>query len=288
MHQLDSAIDCEGEYFVGCRGYDLYWYTSAKSTGRPLLLIHSVNAAPSALELKPLFQHFQSSRPVYAPDLPGFGRSTRRVDDLTPGDFAREIATMIEALPGDEAPDVIALSLGCEFIARAIIDFGAKVHSLTLISPTGFSERKLPSIKVQRRLKGVLNFGGFGRNAFKLLRTERSIRHFYGMNFSGFIPDELVSYALKTTRVADAHIMPLQFLSMGLFTEDAVEALYTRLELPVLVIFDRDPNISFERFSEFEGNPRWKFRRVAPSLGMPQWEQPAATISAIEHFYAAD
>ena len=286
MHQLGSAIDCEGEYFRGCGGYDLYWYVSAKSTGRPLLLIHSVNAAPSAIELKPLFQHFQSSRPVFTPDLPGFGRSTRRVGDLTPADFAREIAAMIEALPGDEAPDVIALSLGGEFVARAITDFGAEVHTLTLLSPTGFSERTPPSLKAQQRLKGVLNFAGLGRNAFKLLRKERSIRYFYGMNFSGCIPDELVSYALQTTRVADAHVMPLQFLSMGLFTDDAVEALYKRLEIPVLVIYDRDPNVSFERFAEFDGNPTWEFRRVAPSLGMPHWEHPAETVSAIEGFYA--
>jgi len=286
MRQLESAIDCSGEYFRGCMEHQLYWYFSADQVGRPLLFIHSVNAAPSAIELKPLFTHFQESRPAFAPDLPGFGRSERNVGEFTSIDFAREIAAMIESLPGDKAPDVVALSLGCEFVARAITEFSAKVRSVTLISPTGFSARGVVSKKTQQRLKKIFEFAGFGRNAFKLLRTERSIRYFYGMNFSGCVPNELVSYALKTTKVPDAHLMPLRFLSMGLFSENAVENLYQRLDLPVLVIFDRDPNVSFERFADFENTANWRFHRVAPSFGMPHWEHSGETVSVIENFYA--
>ena len=66
------------------------------------------------------------------------------------------------------------------------------------------------------------------------------------MNFSGFVPSELVTYALKTTRQPGAHEMPLQFLSMGLFTPNAAESLYSKLDVPVLVLFDKDPNVSFE------------------------------------------
>jgi endonuclease V-like protein UPF0215 family len=95
-----------------------------------------------------------------------------------------------------------------------------------------------------------------------------------------------VDYALKTTKAPDAHLMPLQFLSMGLFTQEAVETLYKRLNLPVLVVFDRDPNVSFERFADFKTDANWHFSRVTPSLGMPHWEHPQETISAIETFYA--
>ena len=44
---------------------------------RPLLLIHSINAAPSSYEVRPIFEHFQGRRPIYSPDLPGFGHSER-------------------------------------------------------------------------------------------------------------------------------------------------------------------------------------------------------------------
>ena len=147
MYQLDSAIDCGGAYFQGQCGHNLYWYCDTQEMERPVLFIHSINAAPSAIELEPLFTHFKSSRPVFAPDLPGFGRSTRNMGHFTPEDFAREIAAMMEAIPGDEPPDVIALSLGCEFVARAITDFGARARSLTLISPSGFSVRNHPQKK---------------------------------------------------------------------------------------------------------------------------------------------
>mgnify|MGYP000482738870 CR=1 FL=1 len=61
---------------LGERG-EIAAYMSESNQGRPLVLLHSINAAPSALEVKPLFNAFAPARPVYTPDLPGFGLSPR-------------------------------------------------------------------------------------------------------------------------------------------------------------------------------------------------------------------
>jgi pimeloyl-ACP methyl ester carboxylesterase len=286
MQQLEKAIDSNGGSITGAGDYEVYWYYDIEAEGRPLLFVHSINAAPSAIELKPLFQHFRSYRSVYAPDLPGFGRSTRHVGMMTASEFAKNISSIIDQISPSEPPDVIALSLGCEFVARAVVECGANVRSLTFISPTGFSRRQPPPLQAQKRLRRLFDFAGFGRGAFKLLRLERSIRYFYGMNFSGSVPSELVAYALKTTRQPAAHEMPLQFLSMSLFTPNAVGSLYEKLDVPVLVLFDEDPNVTFELFEQFEDSPIWQFKRIAPSLGMPQWEHPEKTVAAIESFFA--
>src|SRR5215217_3782231 len=45
--------------------------------GPPLLLVHSINAAGSAYEVKPIFQHMVHRHRTYALDLPGFGTSDR-------------------------------------------------------------------------------------------------------------------------------------------------------------------------------------------------------------------
>ena len=286
MPQLEKAIDSNGASISGAGDYEVYWYYDIEAEGRPLLFVHSINAAPSAIELKPLFQHFRSYRSVYAPDLPGFGRSTRHVGMMTASDFAKNISSIIDQMSPSEPPDVIALSLGCEFVARAVVECGASVRSLTFISPTGFSRRQPPPLQAQKRLRRLFDFAGFGRGAFKLLRLERSVRYFYGMNFSGSVPSELVAYALKTTRQPAAHEMPLQFLSMSLFTPNAVGLLYEKLDVPVLVLFDEDPNVTFELFEQFEDSPTWQFKRIGPSLGMPQWEHPEKTVAALESFFA--
>ncbi|MGB2198322.1 MAG: alpha/beta fold hydrolase [Luminiphilus sp.] len=286
MPQLEKAIDSNGASILGAGDYEVYWYYDIEAEGRPLLFVHSINAAPSAIELKPLFQHFRSYRSVYAPDLPGFGRSTRHVGMMTASEFAKNISSIIDQMSPSEPPDVIALSLGCEFVARAVVECGASVRSLTFISPTGFSRRQPPPLQAQKRLRRLFDFAGFGRGAFKLLRLERSVRYFYGMNFSGSVPSELVAYALKTTRQPAAHEMPLQFLSMSLFTPNAVGLLYEKLDVPVLVLFDEDPNVTFELFEQFEDSPTWQFKRIGPSLGMPQWEHPEKTVAALESFFA--
>ena len=43
--------------------------------GPPALVLHSINAAGSAYEVKPIFEVLSTTHRVYAPDLPGFGHS---------------------------------------------------------------------------------------------------------------------------------------------------------------------------------------------------------------------
>ncbi|GAB4204505.1 MAG: hypothetical protein OHK0022_29750 [Roseiflexaceae bacterium] len=63
--------------------------------GSPLLLIHSINAA-SAYEVRPIFEHFQASRRVYALGLPGFGFSERSNRDYTPRLFTDALLDMLD------------------------------------------------------------------------------------------------------------------------------------------------------------------------------------------------
>ena len=68
------------------------YYADTRVSGKPLLLLHSMNAAPSSMEMKPLFEHYRQQRPVYAPDLPGFGQSERADRSYSPEFYPRSSA----------------------------------------------------------------------------------------------------------------------------------------------------------------------------------------------------
>lgn len=72
----DKRAGCVAVYGEGA--------TPSGSADCPLLLVHSVNAAATAYEMKTLFEHYRGKRPVYALDLPGFGLSDRSDRKYTP------------------------------------------------------------------------------------------------------------------------------------------------------------------------------------------------------------
>src|SRR5579859_5130132 len=74
---LPEAIEGQRHTFISPRAAMMSYYADRTASGRPLVLIHSINAAASAYEMRPLYLHYRSQRPVYAPDLPGFGFSDR-------------------------------------------------------------------------------------------------------------------------------------------------------------------------------------------------------------------
>lgn len=265
-------------------------YVSESNQGRPLVLLHSINAAPSAMEIKPLFSAYAGKRPVYAPDLPGFGLSPRMRRRYDTGFFAQVIGELLGEITQRHAqpPDIIALSLTGEFVARAIVEQGAPCNRLVLISPTGLSRRLPPQPKAAGRLKQLPGAAFMGRSLFRLLSSPLSVRYFLNRAFTGSAPAELVDYALKTTRVKGAEHAPLAFLSMALFSPDALECLYKQLEVPTLLVYDTDPNIDFDRLPELlTANPRVSAQRIAPTCGLPHWEKPHETEAAIAAFFNA-
>ncbi|MBT5489381.1 MAG: alpha/beta hydrolase [Halieaceae bacterium] len=281
---LTPALDAE-QFAVTLDGnVTLRGYQGEVLEGAPLVLLHSINAAPSAMEIRPLFEHYRDKRPVMAPDLPGFGLSDRPAVSYSSVQYAQWIAEWLKAF--HSPPDVVALSLTGEFVARAILEQGTRIRSLTLISPTGMGTASPPSLPSGSRLDRVLNSPWVGKSLFRALTTKASIRWFLNKAFVGPTPEYLVQYAWETARQPGAHLVPLKFLTFRLFTEQAMSRLYSRLTLPCLVLYDDDPNIGFERLSELaDANDQWTIKRLVPSMGLPHWELPADTIKALDDFW---
>jgi pimeloyl-ACP methyl ester carboxylesterase len=284
---LGEAIDAPRAELLNAEGWRVAYYADKSAAGRPLVLVHSINAAPSSFEVKPLFEHYRSSRPVYSLDLPGFGHSERRPSGYSPEFFAQTLTTFLDRIVGEPA-DVIALSLGAEFAARAVASKPELAASLVLIAPTGFMGRPPPSPKVGRIAHKVLKTPGLSQGLFALVTSKPSIRYYLGRSFVGKPPRETLDYAYATAHQPGARHAPLVFLSMQLFTPDAIDRFYAKLTgLPVLVIADREPYIDFERLDDFVSrHPNWSRERVAPNMGLPQWERLTETVAVLDAFWA--
>ena len=107
----------------------------APTDATPLLLLHSINAAGSACEVRPLFEHYRQRRPVYALDLPGFGFSERSDRPYLPRlmtDAVHAMVDEIQRVQGAVAIDVIGVSLSSEYVARAAQEAPARFRSVAL------------------------------------------------------------------------------------------------------------------------------------------------------------
>lgn len=281
---LPPALDAPCHDVALSAGRVSYYADTTHAETRPLVLLHSINAAPSAREMQPLFDHYREQRAVYVPDLPGYGRSERGDLAYSPTLYGDFIVEFLDQVVGQTA-DVVAFSLSAEFTARAILARPGLVRSLGLISPTGFSARRAPSGPITDRILRVLRLPLLGGGLYRLLTSRLSIRYFLGLAFAGETPRPLTDYAYTTSHQPGAKHAPFRFLSMKLFTPTAVDDLYAPLVLPVLVVYDRDPNISFERLDALKDKANWTTARISPTMGLPHWERPQETIAALDAFW---
>ncbi len=72
----------------------------------------------------------------------------------------------------------------------------------------------------------------------------------------------------------------------GLFTENVRSTVYERLTQSVLVLHDEDAYSSFEALpGVVERHPNWRAERIAPTRGLPQFEELARTTAAMDRFW---
>ena len=289
---LSDAVEAKRVVFKSKLGVNLNYYVDRKVEGRPLVLIHGISSGASAYEMRPLFEHYRLTRPVYALELPGFGFSERPNRTYTPQYFAEAILDFLETQVG-EAVDVIGMSLSCEFAARAVMALPGCFHSLAFISPTGLGEgpggAALQLVKpgpVSERAYGILTNPIWSQATFDLMSVRRSVAHLYRLYFVDPVPSDVVDYAYATAHQPGAKNVPLAAVSGRLSTVDVRARFYNRIQVPTMVLFDRDPFARFDMLPYLLGsNPLWQEARIVPSLGMPHFEKLPETVNALDGFW---
>ena len=261
--------------------------------GRPLLLIHSVNAAACAAEVRPLFDYFQSQRQAWALDLPGYGLSERRpirYSTRIMTDAIVAAARLIFERNGRQPIDALALSLSTEFLARAAAENPGLFNKLVMVSPTGFRGTQAlrgpqESTRHMPILDQILRGPGWGGALFRGLTRPGVIRYFLKRTWgSEKIDEALWAYDVVTTRQPNAEYAPLSFLSGALFSRD-VHSLYDKLECPVLFTHGtRGDFTDYRGLSLFAHKPNWQIEVFQDTGALHFFEKPQAFQSVIEQF----
>jgi pimeloyl-ACP methyl ester carboxylesterase len=260
--------------------------------GPPLMLVHSVNAAASAAEVRPLHEHYAATHTVFSPDLPGFGATAKPPRLYTP-------RLMTDALHGvvahirqrfDGAPvDALALSLSCEFLARAASEAPGDYRSLALVSPTGLSGRRPRrgppgSTSAMPRLYRLLQLWGPG--LFRQLTRPAVIRFFLRKTWGRSEIDEpLFDEAVRAARAPGAEHAPLSFLSGALFSRDIL-TIYESLKLPVWMCHGvRGDFTDYRQKALMQSSPNWRIQ-VFPTGALPHFEMLAEFSAAYDSHLA--
>jgi pimeloyl-ACP methyl ester carboxylesterase len=248
----------------------------------PLLLVHSINAAASAAEVRPIFDRYASERPVVALELPGFGSSDRGRIYYTPrlmSDCICRAADHLVELGFKRPADLMAVSLTCEMAARATLKRPAAFRSLAFVSPTGFESRHPERYENGRTkdkpwLRWLLESGPWSQPCFRLLTSEKSMRKFLERSWgSKAIDEQLLAYNLLTVKQPGARHAPYAFVGGSLFTR-GVAHLYAQLKQPVWMIHGlRGEFAKVDGLKHFAPSRKWTIEAIDAGA-MPYFEQP--------------
>lgn len=275
------------------------YYTSQPSEPAdnpvPLLLIHSVNAAASAHEVRPLFEAYASRRPVFALDLPGYGFSERSDRDYLPRLMIDGIHAVLDAIRkrhGDGPVDALAVSLSCEFLARAADERPDAFRSLALVSSTG--------LRRGTRAKGppeanrgsaiayrILTLPVFGKLLFRGLTSRASVRFFLRKTWGRRDIDErMFEHSWRMTNHPGAHHAPFHFLSGYLFSAD-IRSVLLRLTAPCWLVHGvRGDFTDFSGARELAAQPNWRITEMQTGA-LPYFEHTEDFVRAYDDFLRA-
>lgn len=264
----------------------LSFYAAGPASGTamdatPLLLLHTINASGSAYEVGPLYEHYRRHRPVYAPDLPGFGFSERSDRAYLPRlmtDAVHAMVAEVRRVHGDVPIDVLGLSLASEYAARAALEAPAHFRSVALVSPTGF-DRRAPYNGLPGSHRGIAWLRRFFFNPrwsdglYRWLTSPSVIRYFLKKTWgSAQIDEGMLAYDMLTTRQPGAKYAPYWFVSAYLFSAD-ITRVYQALKLPVWMVHGvRGDFTDYRHKSAYANLPHWTFN-VMPTGALPHFER---------------
>lgn len=288
--ELRNALDLRLNY-VSWRGLHYAFY-SRPGTGRPIVLLHSINAVASAHEMRPLVQRLkrESRRSLYALEWVGFGHSDRPEISYTPQVMEDQLEHFLgKVVRAQGGCDVIGLSLGATYAAGLARRRPDLIRSLVAIEPAGLGDEPEEIGKGWSRL--LFTLPGVQRAFYDRLTTPESLyrfarNHLFTPEFG--VPEEYVDHGAETARMEGAARPLDDFLSGRLFSDEARDA-FLHLRQPLLVVHGTVHSRrleSYRELPELEARPN-VFVHPLPTGALPHWERPGDLMERIGEFYRA-
>jgi pimeloyl-ACP methyl ester carboxylesterase len=271
--------------FLPWRGHRFAHYRAG--AGSPVLLVHSINAAASAFEMRRPFAALSADHAVHAIDLLGYGCSDRPARRYSAEDYADQILVALAAV-GAPA-HVVASSLGAAYAIAAAAARPELFRSLTLVCPTGMDQLRDPAGPGGWAAYRVLR-GPAGKAIYEGLTSRAGVKLFLGQQAyhdqRSLTPDVLDGF-YRACRAPGALYAPICFLT-GLLNCD-VRASFPRLAMPLLLVWGAQATTTPLRQADafLAANPRARLEVIDRANLLVQDERPEAFNTAVSRFIAA-
>jgi pimeloyl-ACP methyl ester carboxylesterase len=268
-----------------------YAYYSRIGSGRPIVLLHSINAVASAHEMRPLVLALQreTARPIHVLEWLGFGHSDRPETSYTPELLEGQLEHFLAKVLRPDGPiDVVGFSLGASYAAHVARRRPDLVRSLVAIEPSGLGPEPKELGAGWSRL--LFTLPGVQQAFYDRLTTPEALYSFARENLftpDFGVPDEYVEYGAETARMEGASYPLDDFLSGRLVPEDALDT-YLHLPQPLLIIHGNVADRRMESYTELPELERRPHTRLVslPTGALPHWERPGVVLERITEFYA--
>jgi pimeloyl-ACP methyl ester carboxylesterase len=280
QRQTYSPVDAPRQVYTW-RGHQVAYYVNG--SGPPLLLVHSINAAASAFEMRMPFAGFRDRRRVYALDLLGYGGSDRPEQLYTGADYVALISDFAAEVIGERTA-VIASSLGSAYTIKAAAQRPEQFGALTLICPVGITqlakpERPGPAYSILRGPVGDALFAGLvSRPSIRLFLTQQA---YYDPRI---VDDHVLNGFYETSHQPEAKWAPICFLTMLLNCD--ISADFEKLQQPLLLVWGRQATTTpVSQATQFlERNPRARLEIIDQARLLVQDERPQVFNTLVKGF----
>ncbi|HMQ33818.1 MAG TPA: alpha/beta hydrolase [Chloroflexaceae bacterium] len=264
------------------RGHRLALYSAG--SGRPVLLVHSINAAASAFEMRGPFTGLGPGYAVHALDLLGYGNSDRPARRYSAEDYIDQIGAALAHIGAPTA--LVASSLGAAYAVAAADRWPERVEALVLVCPVGLGQLSDPPGPAGWAAYRVLR-GPLGRAIFDRLTSRAGTAYF--LRSQAYHDPAMVTPATHdgfyyTCRVPGAYYAPICFLT-GLLNCD-IRAAFPRLRQPVLLVWGRQATTTpLRRADDFRAAlPRARLEVLDRASLLAQDERPDAFNALVRDF----
>lgn len=275
VHDTYSVLSGESRRYPWAEG-DIFY--KVKGQGEPLVLLHGIYAGASAFEWRKNFDTLSDHFRVYAPDLLGFGLSSRPAIDYVAQtsiqliiDFVREVAG------GAEHPvHIIASSLSAAHVIQAAFQRPKLFERLALIEPTGIYALNDQPNPAQRLVHQLVRAPIIGTSIYNTIASRAGIKYYLKQQtylHSEAITDDLVDYYYTTAHQPGAKNAVASFMTGYLNIN--IEESFAQLTTPALLVWGKEAKVTpVEDAHTFQRlNPRAKVEIIEGSCLLPQEEQ---------------